>query len=58
MKIYYVPGTVLRMRHIIMKKAILKSFESSREKDTEISSHQIAGKCVIKGNAGRKQLGG
>lgn len=34
MKIYYVPGAVLWMSDVIMKKTILKSFELSWERET------------------------
>lgn len=43
------------MRHITTNTMILKSFESSWEKDIVISSHQIAGERVTKGIAGCKQ---
>lgn len=34
MKIYFVPGTAVRMGDIILKRAALKSFEFSWEKET------------------------
>lgn len=39
----------------IMKKTVLKSFESSWEKEIETSSYKVAGKRGTRGNAGCRQ---